>query len=217
MIRRYSSGPMRFFQLLLSILFAIGASAQDTVQWVPYHGGMDLKDGIYRDFNSFKFNRPIPIEKLRDQQGIPISDIRSVVSKLYWQPDTGGRQAIKMHQIWGFCQNDAVYVAAGNGFFRIGLMGSLSHMMYEQTYRDWDPYFYSRGTMDRTFIVQQMLDMRTGEFLPFNAAGMDRALQHDPVLLEEFRALKKKERNSDEALFRFLRMYNDRHLLEFPL
>jgi hypothetical protein len=72
------------------------------------------------------------------------------------------------------------------------------------------------GGVTRTVLVQQLLDMRTGRYLPFNASGMDEALQHDPVLSEEFRALPKKQRNSTEALFRFLRMYNDRNPLVFP-
>jgi hypothetical protein len=109
-----------------------------------------------------------------------------------------------------------VYIAAGNGFYRLGITGSLSHMLYEMSYRDWDPYMYPYGGVTRTILMQQMLDMDTGEFLPFNAAGMDRALQSDPVLLEEFRALPKKQRNKDEVLFRFLRMYNERHPLRFP-
>jgi hypothetical protein len=199
------------------IFLVLAACGQDTAQWVPYHGGMDLREGIYRDFNSFRHNRPsVPIEKLRDDQGLPITDIRRVVSKLYWQPDTGSQQAVRMNALWGFCQNDGVYVQAGNGFYRIGMMGSLAHMTYEQTVRDWDPYMYRYGSMTRTYVIQQMLDMSTGKFLPFNASGMDQALQHDQVLLEEFRGMKKKERNSDEVLFRFLRLYNDRHLLEFP-
>jgi hypothetical protein len=42
------------------------------------------------------------------------------------------------------------------------------------------------------------------------------ALRHDPILLEEFQALPKKQRNSTEALFRFLRLYNERNPLLFP-
>ncbi len=208
MIRRF---------LILVQLIGTAVIAQDTVEFVPYHGGMDLKDGIYLDFNAFGSNRPsIPNEKLRNSEGMAIPDIRQVEGKIFWQPDTGERRSIRMVDVWGFCQNDAVYVSAGNGFYRIGLLGMLSHMIYEQTYRDLDPYPYSRGTIDRTFVSQQMIDMNTGEFLPFNAAGMDRALQHDPMLLEEFRAMRKKERNSDEVLFKFFRLYNDRHPLEFP-
>ncbi len=218
----HGSKRTRVIQLMRSsilaiLLLPIVCLAQDTVQWVTYHGGMDLRDGVYFDFAAFRNNRPsVPIEKLQDDQGLPISDIRRVVSKLYWQPDTGSRQAIRMTGLWGFCQNDVVYIQAGNGFYRIGLMGSLAHMTYEQTVRDWDPYMYRYGSMTRTYIVQQMLDMKSGRFLPFNAAGMDQALQHDTALLEEFRGMKKKERNSNEVLFRFLRLYNDRHMLEFP-
>jgi hypothetical protein len=203
---------------ILLFLLTMSASAQDTLQWVPYQGGMDLNDGVYLDFEAFRYNRPsVAIGDLRNDQGMPVSDIRRVVSKLYWQQPGGQRQAVRMQQLWGFCQNDVVYIQAGNGFYRIGMMGSLAHMMYEQTVRDWDPYMYRAGGMTRTYIVQQMLDMRTGRFLPFNASGIDAALQHDPVLLEEFRALPKKQRNSNEVLFRFLRLYNDRHPLEFPV
>ncbi len=207
--------------ILTGLVISLNLSAQsdtipDQTEWETYYGGLDLHDGVYADFNAFRYNRPtVRIEALRDGGG-PVSDIRRVVSKLVWQPDSGAQQTIRKEKLWGFCQNDAVYIAAGNGFYRIGLMGNLSHMMYEVTYRDWDPYMYNTGTINRTMVVQQMLHMDTGEFLAFNAAGMDRALQTDPVLLEEFRALSKKQRNSDEALFRFLRLYNERHPLRFP-
>jgi hypothetical protein len=204
--------------LVWSFLAAsMAASAQDdSTHLVPYYGGFDLHDGVYFGFPAFRNNSPsVPIERLRDQ-GAPVKDIRRVVSKLTWQPDTGAQQTIRKEKLWGFCQNDAVYIAAGNGFYRIGLMGSLAHMVYELSYRDWDPYMYPYGGTTRTVLVQQKLNMDTGEFLPFNAAGMDRALLGDPVLLEEFRALSKKQRNSDEAVFRFLRLYNERHPLLFP-
>lgn len=206
--------------ILFTLIVALAATVhgQLDTMWVTYRGGMDLRDGVYMKFQDFRTNSPsIPIGKLRDEQGLPVQDIRIALSKLYWQPDTGARQAVNQNKLWGFCQNDVIYVAAGNGFYRIGLMGSLAHMIYEVSYRDWDPYMYSYGgTMTRTAVEHQLVDMETGAFLPFNASGLDQALQHDTVLSEEFRALPKKQRNSDEALFRFLKMYNDRHPLLFP-
>ncbi|MBX2979733.1 MAG: hypothetical protein KF905_10595 [Flavobacteriales bacterium] len=210
---------MRFLLALVIVLTCGAATAQDPSDstWARYHGGFALRDGVYADFNAFRQNRPtVPLAQLRDDQGIPITDIRRSVSKLYWQPDSGARQSIRKDRLWGFCQNGAVYVAAGNGFYRIGLMGSLCHMMYEMNYRDWDPYMYPYGGVTRTILMHQFLDIRTGQYLPFNASGMDAALTHDPLLQEEFRALPKKQRNSDEALFRFLRMYNERVPLYFP-
>jgi hypothetical protein len=195
----------------------IPAMAQVDTNWVVYHGGMELNDGLYKDFQAFRSNKPtIPIGQLRDDQGLPVKDIRYALSKLYHQPDSGERQSLRKESFWGFCQNNAIYVAAGNGFYRIGLMGSLGHMVYEQNYRDWDPFMYPGGSVTRTVLMQQVIDMRTGETLPFNASGMDKALRHDPVLHEEFQNLPKKQRNSTEAQFRFLRLYNERNPLLFP-
>lgn len=202
--------------LLPCMHIAVHAQEDTLLLWEEYHAGFGLNEGVYANFAAFRLNRPtVPKEKLR-HDGIPVTDIRRAVSKLTWQPDTGGVQTIRKERLWGFCQNDAVYIAAGNGFYRLGMMGSLSHLLYELSYRDWDPYMYPYGGVTRTILAQQLLHMDTGEFLPFNAAGMDRALQSDPVLLEEFRALPKKQRNKDEVVFRFLRMYNERHPLRFP-
>jgi hypothetical protein len=208
---------MRFLFAIGSIVLASVALAQEDSMWTRYAAGV-LHDGLYKDFRSFRSNSPtVPSERLRDDQGLPVRDIRSVVSKMYWQPDTGGQQVVRKDRLWGFCQGGVVYVSAGNGFYRIGLMGSLAHMVYEVSYRDWDPYMYAGGYVTRTALMHQLLDMNSGEYLPFNSSGMDKALAHDPVLQEEYRSLPKKQRDKDEVLFRFLRLYNDRNPLFFPL
>ncbi|HRH36904.1 MAG TPA: hypothetical protein PK760_01080 [Flavobacteriales bacterium] len=207
---------MRTLVAIVVLARSLVTLAQADTMWVPYHGGMDLREGVYRDFRAFRLNTPsVPQEALRDDQGMKVNDIRQVVSKLYYQSDSGVK-ALRMDLLWGFCHNDVIYVAAGNGFYRIGMMGSLAHMTYEANYRSWDPYFYNYGTVNRTVILQQLIDMETGAVLPFNAAGLDAAFAHDPILQEEFRNLPKKQRNSDEGLFRFLHLYNERHPLLFP-
>ena len=203
--------------LFLSHFIPARSLAQADTIWVPYRGGMDLREGVYRDFRAFRLNTPsIPLDRLPDDQGLPIPDIRQVLSKLWYQPDSGGVQELRMDRLWGFCQNDVVYVQAGNGFYRIGLMGSIAHMVYEQNYRDWDPYLYGYGTVTRTVLMHQLINMETGDVLPFNASGLHSAMALDPVMQEEFMLLPKKQRNSDEALFRFLRFYNEKHPLLFP-
>lgn len=207
----------RTLLFLMGLWWSQWTMAQVDTTWVVYQGGMELNDGLYVDFKAFRLNAPTyPIGQLRDDQGQPVIDIRRDVSKLHFQPDSGARQSLRKESIWGFCQNNAIYIAAGNGYFRLGQMGSLGHMVYEQNYRDWDPFMYPGGSVTRTMIMQQVLDMRTGEFLPFNASGIDKALRHDPLLQEEFQGLSKKQRNSTEAHFRFLRLYNERNPLLFP-
>jgi len=193
------------------------ARAQSDTLWVPYKAGQAFREGVYLDFSAFRLNAPtVPLERITDDQGLAVSDLRAALSRLRHRTDSGTVEPIRMQRIWGFCQRGVVYVAAGNGFYRIGLMGSLAHMSYEESYRDWDPYLWGAGTVSRTVLVQQLINMETGRALPFNASGMDAALAGDPRLQEEFRALPKKTRNRDESLFRFLRLYNERHPLLFP-
>ncbi|MFN3874562.1 MAG: hypothetical protein ACK4L7_01455 [Flavobacteriales bacterium] len=209
-------GPL----LAAACLFALSAiaAAQADTSWVPYKAGMPLREGLYLSFREFRLNSPgVPLARVRDEQGLPVADLRAVVSRVRFVDDSGAVSVLRLDRIWGFCQSGVVHVAAGNGFYRIGLMGSLAHMAYEQSYQDWDPYLYGYGGATRTVVLQQLIDMENGRALPFTAAGMDEALAHDPVLQEEFRSLPKKERNRPEALFRFLRFYNERHPLLLPL
>ncbi|MEZ4757754.1 MAG: hypothetical protein R2817_13070 [Flavobacteriales bacterium] len=208
---------MKRLSLLCSLLLvAMAGHAQMDTVWVPYSAGMDLRDGLYRSFHEFRLNAPgVAMERLRDDQGLPVRDLRKVMSRLYWQPDSGAREAIRPDRMWGFCQNDVIYVSAGNGFYRIGLMGSIAHLVVEVSYRDWDPYMQP-FPVTRTALVHQLLDMRTGAFLPFTSGGMSQALQGDPVLLEEFLALSPRERNKDAVLFRFLHLHNERNALLLP-
>lgn len=203
--------------LLAGLLAVMPVVAQHDTLWVPYQAGMPLREGVYLDFRSFRLNTPsVALERITDDQGVPVTDLRASLSRLQYRDGGGAVKRIRAQDLWGFCHRGVVYVAAGNGFYRIGLMGSLAHMVYEQSYRDWDPYLYGFGTVNRTVLVQQVIDMETGRALPFNAAGLDAAIAHDPLLQEEFRSLPKKQRGRDEALFRFLRLYNERHPLLFP-
>lgn len=208
---------MKQLLVLVSLVFGVpSVHAQMDTVWVPYSAGMDLRDGLYRSFREFRLNAPgVPMERLRDEQGLAVRDLRKVMSRLYWQPDSGAREAIRPDRMWGFCQNDVIYVSAGNGFYRIGLMGSIAHLVVEVSYRDWDPYMQP-FPITRTALVHQLLDMRTGAFLPFTSGGMAQALQGDPVLLEEFMALSPRERNKEAALFRFLHLHNERNPLLLP-
>ncbi len=202
---------------LFSFLAPTPCRAQTDTLWVPYTAGMPLREGVYLDFRSFRLNTPsVPLSRITDDQGIAVSDLRTVLSRLHYRTESGVLETIRIDRVWGFCQRGVVYVAAGNGFYRIGLMGSLAHMSYEQSYRDWDPYLYGAGTVTRTVLIQQLIDMENGQAIPFNAAGMRNALATDPRMQEEFDALPKKQRNREEALFRFLRLFNERHPLLFP-
>jgi hypothetical protein len=200
-------------------LFVIGRTvasmAQPDSTWVQYKGGFDFREGIYLDFHSFRYNSPsYPLEELTDEQGIRIREIRG--SNRFFHPDsTGERKEIDLDRAWGFCDNNVIHVHAGDGFFRIGMMGSLAHVLFEESYRDMDAAYPYGGTSVQTVQSEYILNMATGEFMRFDAAAMEKALADDEVLKPQWDEIPKKKRKQ-EVLYLFLRRYNDRHPLYFP-
>lgn len=206
---------MRSIVLCQVLAIGLGAFGQMDTIWVPYGPGFEFREGIYRSFGEFRLNAPSArLEQLTDRQGLRI-DPRG--DDAWHLPDSLGRPTpVPNRTAWGFCSNNVVYLNTATGFHRIGMMGALSHLLYTQVIRDWDPSFYGTGMRTYTMEAQGMLAMASGAFLPFSAAGMDRALADDPELLAEFRALGKRARNEPGTLFAFLRRYNQRHDLLFP-
>ncbi|HMN05472.1 MAG TPA: hypothetical protein PKD45_07075 [Flavobacteriales bacterium] len=204
---------MRTWWALLFTLLTMAGAAQDSVR---YNAGYAFHDGIYFNFQAFRGNTPsVPLSELTTSQGQRVTSLRTAGDRLFRPDSTSQRVRLDLDRVWGFCEGGIVYVRAGNGFSRIGLMGSLAHLTYDATYRNIDPYMMYGGT---TYTVeeQRFLDMATGAFLPVSAAGIRQALQRDAILLEEFDTLPKKQRKRTETIFLFMRRYNDRHPLYFP-
>lgn len=200
----------------LTVICAGNVQAQEERDSVRYSGGFEFRDGIYLDFRSFRNNAPsIPFAALTTAQGQRVTDLRSTNGKLFHTDSTGQSVRLDLDRSWGFCDKGVVYVRAGNGFSRIGLMGSLAHLVFDATYRNFDPYMMG-GSTTYTVEEQRFLDMATGAFLPVSASGIHTVIARDAVLKEEFDALSKKERKRPETIFLFMRRYNDRHPLYFP-
>lgn len=182
---------------------------------VRYTAGFVFHEGLYLSFRAFRNNTPtFTLEQLRTDQGRPITDLRATNGRLTYADSTGATQKLDLSTVWGFCNGGVVYVRAGDGFCRIGLMGSLAHLTFDATYRNWDSFSY--GGSIYTVEEQRLLDMNSGAFLPVTGGGIRAALQHDPELLGEFDALPKRDRNATATVFEFVRRYNDRHPLYFP-
>lgn len=191
---------------------------RDDTTLVRYQGDHVFREGPYFNFAAFRNNRPsVAKDRLTTDQGRPVNDLRDTNGKVFYPDSSGERKKLDLDRLWGFCDNGVVYVRAGNGFSRIGLMGSISHLIFDATYRDQGSYGnYGMYGTTHTVQEQRFLDMDTGTFAPVTAGGLYPMISRDEVLKEEFDALPKKERNRPATLFLFMRRYNDRHPLYFP-
>lgn len=186
---------------------------------VVYNSDFRFKDGIYLNFQSFRHNKPIPKSALVstfDHEEIDF--IRKVVSRktIAYRDSSGMVQEINTSSLWGFCENNSVYLRYNGDFNKIVVMGSISHFtaMYT-TYLSGGPITpagVNTGAPVES-VQQYVLDMQTGRVMLYVLPNMEELLQRDEAIYKEFMALKKGKRK--KLMFFYLRKYNEKHPVYF--
>ena len=137
--------------LLVSACWLLSpAHAQEQRDSVRYSGGFVFHDGIYLDFQAFRNNAPsVPMAALTTAQDQRVTDLASTNGKLFYTDSAGQSTRLDLDRTWGFCDKGIVYVRAGNDFSRIGLMGTLAHLVFDATY----PVSYTHLTLPTSDLV----------------------------------------------------------------
>ncbi|HTF05984.1 MAG TPA: hypothetical protein VK826_18270 [Bacteroidia bacterium] len=209
----------RIIFILLSVHIAFAASAQsDSVQYVQ---GFNFKQGVYLTYSDFLANSPLPKSSLTQEGDTSRLDfIKLALSKesFQWKDTSGKVQTTKTASVWGYSENNGVYMRWNYTFNRVVVIGTLCHFTsYTTNYMYTGPGTYPNqqyGTPVES-LEQYILDTKTGTVYDFNVTTMEFVLQRDPALYAEFMALKKKKKKK-EQMFIYLRKYNEKHPLYFP-
>lgn len=186
---------------------------------VAYNSDFRFKDGLYLDFQSFRLNKPIPKSAIvstfnREE----IDFLRKVVSAktITYKDSAGMAWEIAPGKLWGFCENNSIYIRYNGDFNKIVVMGNICHFtaMYT-TYLSGGPTTpagVNTGAPVES-VQQYVLDMQTGSVMLYVLANMEALLQRDEALYKEFMALKKGKRK--KMMFFYLRKYNEKHPVYF--
>lgn len=199
------------------LLLAKICVAQDTVIYVPYDKHFPLKDGIYLTFQEFKQQKPtytqFRIQK-SGQFGSTITLERLCEDK---------KNYCKVDTCWGFVYQNTLYIFQGlyGRFYRIQILGALTHYFAYQVYSYSSPYYYDYFygyPVYRTYrgieAVEKVLDFETGQSFPFVYKAFASFLQQkDPELYEQLRKSKKRKK----MIYHYLLRYNERHPISFPV
>lgn len=183
--------------------------------WVEYVGGFDFREGVYRTWREFRLNAPsLPLASLVDSEGQPIKDLRDFEGRVFTRDSTGGSTRVKVGRAWGYCADDAVYMATNSTrgkFQRIVRVAAISHMMVQE----WE---VRTGLLvpGAPVLIERILNMRTGSFKIFNSSSLAEAIHDDQKLYDEFISIAPRKRNKPEVLHQFLMRYNQRNPLRFP-
>lgn len=208
---------MRTFPLLVFLLcLSFGLSAQPT--FPPF------QDGIYYAHESLLNNAPeislaeTEITMKQTRMGRPHRYNRLQIKESNQRPES-----IDIGDIYAVCFNQTFFVRAGEELVRIIKFGALCHFTMEEMSMpevhagpsssqtlDGRPVKKTQRKVGKYHRARQfVLDLQTGEMLPFDTEAMGRLLERDPELYNHFEQEAKKE----ERLFLYLLDYNRRNLV----
>jgi hypothetical protein len=196
--------------------------------------GFQLREGIYLDINDLKQNKTISREQIADknsQQALDyFSQILNNLDTLVIKTKSNRLEKLAVDSIWGFCQNNQIYIQFNRRFFKVPLFGNAStYLIFVQqttprAFNPWlsDPYFnnsYSGFGMNNVntstvVSIQMLLDFKTGVIEEFSLESLESILKRDETLYKEFSKLKKK--NKKKKAIYYLRKYNMLHPIYFP-
>jgi hypothetical protein len=207
------------FLFLLPFLFT-GKLLHSQTDSIPYSSGFKFKEGIYLTFADFRSNKPIPKSAIvSDHDKSALDFLRKELTQrtINYTDSSGKLQAISPVKLWGFSENNSVYIHYNSDFNKIVVMGSLCHFTATYTsYMTTDPTVGGIGGGTPVESMQQyVLDMQTGVVSDFILPNMEILFQRDAEIYKEFMALRKNKRK--QMMFFYLRKYNEKHPLYFKV
>lgn len=209
---------MRKLFTILYSFFSLAAIAQ--IDSIAYSRDYEFTEGIYLTVTQFKQNNPIL--KSAVVSGIPNSELdflKQIVQQKYiiFKDSTGKEQKIETSSLWGYCQNRSVYINFNKEFNKLNVIGTLCHftatVVTALGFRD--PMGYNNGFNNSSDELRQFVfDTKSNKVYDFNVKNMEMLLINDADLYNQFMALKKRQK--PDAIFVYLRKYNEKHSLYLP-
>ena len=209
------------YSFILVYVFSLKSSAQDSI---PFTKDLILYEGLYLNYQEFRVNWPIPKEKIittihKDQLDF-YSKLMEEEFIVYKERD-GNISKIRSNRVWGYCQNNAIYINLDKNFFRIPIFGAISNFLgtveVVSISQGYDPFMNApmNSTQSRTREIRQfLLEFYSGEVFPFSVEKIEELLKRDDAIYKEYMALSKKKKK--EFATKYIRMYNEKHVVYFP-
>ncbi len=214
---------MRLYVIYTLIILSLftKSKAQDSV---AFSKDFRLYEGLYLGYQDFRYNWPIPKEKIITNINKDQLDFYSKLIEegmIEYQERDGSISKIKPENVWGYCQNNIIFINQDKRFYRIPVFGSISNFIgtveVVSYSRGYDPLMNvpMGNTAYKTREIRQFLfDFYSGEIVPFSIDKTEEYLKRDEALFKEFSMLSKKKKK--ELAFKYIRLYNEKHPVYFP-
>jgi len=197
----------------------------DSVKKIRHSPEFKFADGIFINADQLKKNNPLKKGKIVTE--IPYEQIDFFeqlfqYKSISYYSDMGSLIEIETAKIWGYCENNKIYINLSSEFNRIPYMGTICHFIANKTvydypgtspygYNSYDPYLYPSSYNSSVEMRQYLYDFETDKVIDFDMNSVEAILIRDEELYEEFINLKKKEKK--QKMFLYIRKYNEKHPL----
>ena len=212
--------------LLLSCSTIASTSiAQEPEQHYLDQRSIKFRDGVYANIGMVKKNSPIPSTWIETDMEVDDRDFYKHITKadeIVFFDDNGVKTVFNTKSIWGYSDNGDLYINVGGVFHEIDFVGRISHFIASRT--TYDPFYYTDKNRPGFFYYsppvvtlknqEYLVDIIANKAWEFDTDGLERLLEKDSLLLEEFRALNK--RDKEYLKYIYLNRYNKKYPLDIP-
>lgn len=214
---------MRKLQLIIFFVlsFNVNLRAQDSV---IYSKEFRLYEGIYINYEDLRFNWPIDKEKIITNLPKEQLDFFSKLVEsdmIEYKERDGSVIKIKTEKIWGYCQNNVIFINQENSFFRIPVFGAISSFIGAVAVINhspgFDPFMNTPSNSTAHSIKEFrpfLFDFYSGDITEFSLEILEEYLSRDISLVSEFKQLRKKKKKEYAA--KYIRLFNEKHPVFFP-
>jgi hypothetical protein len=210
--------------MFIVIIFFIGNCNLHAQDSVAFNKDFRLYEGIYLSYQDFRYNWPIPKEKIITKINKDQLDFYSNLVEedfIDFTERDGSITKISPEIIWGYCQNNTIFINRDNNFFRIPLFGSISNFIGTVDVVNYSPGFdpFMNAPMNSNAqktkeIRHYLFDFYSGEIVQFSIEKLEEFFKRDDTIFKEFSLLNKKKKK--EFATKYIRMYNEKHIVYFP-
>ena len=214
---------MRKLQLIIFFVlsFNVNLRAQDSV---IYSKDFRLYEGIYINYEDLRFNWPIDKEKIITNLPKEQLDFFSKLVEsdmIEYKERDGSVIKIKTEKIWGYCQNNVIFINQESSFFRIPVFGAISSFIGAVAVINhspgFDPFMNTPSNSTAHSIKEFrpfLFDFYSGDITEFSLEKLEEYLSRDISLVNEFKQLRKKKKK--EYGVKYIRLFNEKHPVFFP-
>lgn len=205
------------FIIFLLCSFMLCAGQRDTIKKVLYTTSFQFKDGIYLNIEQLKHNNPIPKLRLITDVNHDDNDFFKEIVKfniISFYDDYGIKQEIPTDEVWGYCNNNGVYINYSDDFNRINVIGSVCHFVaFTKVYRSkFNDPFYDINSMGYTSyqsneLREYFFDFETGKVMDLSVENVTIILRRNNKLFNEYYNLNKRKKR--QLMYFYLRKYDE--------